>query len=316
MNPAASRAQLVRGMQSLHLAGPAPSRSRATAVAMAAARGISTTTTQRGKNTDWVRGKLWKGEAPGAADPYTQRPEPEVAQASEADAATTVESSLGDSTAAQQQQQQGVPLPPRRSAAATITDVKAADPTYEPATSLEELAEVQPLSQWWEQPGHWTARDEFRGFPSPEVVRDPAVIEVYLRRALVEVLALRDTASFRKWSTQTWSEGRGTGPVLDAEVAVRDGNAFLTANVRTINMDLKTGRKHRVAGRHQKRMDAAEAAKLIERWSPEWKKTVLRDAQKFVVRIYSILCSMFVQRYIILTHVYRFANVYTSSPAT
>ena len=141
----------VSGLKALPL-NLAPSSASPARPSFAAARAISTTCVARGKNTEWVRGKLWKGEAPGPEDPYTQRPEPE-------ESSNLPEEALEyqphpDRTPAQILASR-LTLPPKRTEATPESQLKSSDPTYVPATDAEGLEEISTITTWWDQPGHW-----------------------------------------------------------------------------------------------------------------------------------------------------------------
>ncbi|KAJ3497593.1 hypothetical protein NLG97_g1778 [Lecanicillium saksenae] len=221
MNPAMPRISWVRGIQSLHRA-----TSRRTTVAP---RHISTTPVACStKNTEWVRSKLWKdGDAPGAADPYTQRPDevPEDSPVTRLPRAALEGSSDAADKRPYAVRSSRLPFPAARNEAATIKEAGANDPNYQPAETLAELAEAATLSEWWDQPGHWSELDQFAAFASPEKVTDKAAIEVYYRRALVEALALQETGALGEWATQKWAEGsrEDLDAALAVEIVAQDG---------------------------------------------------------------------------------------------
>ncbi|XWW98417.1 hypothetical protein V2A60_006417 [Cordyceps javanica] len=307
MNPAMPRISWVRGLQSLHRASSATSRRTAAAAAatgsLAAARSISTTPAQSStKNTEWVRSKLWKdGEAPGAADPYTQRPDdvPEDSAVTRLprealDAASTTDPSDRRPLAVRRSR---LPFPAGRNEAATPEEVAATDPAYEPATSLEDLAEMGTLSEWWEQPGHWSELDEFAAFASAEKVTDKAAIEVYYRRALVEVLALQETGALGAWAAQKWPEGsrEDLDAALAVEIVAQDGaaSAMLKGDVAAVAARLQqtpeaaattTTTTAEGATARPERISGEEAAEMIKAWDPSWKGIAVNDQMKFALR--------------------------------
>lgn len=267
----------VRGLQSLQLA-IAPS-APPTRTPFVAARAVSTTCAARGKNTEWVRGKLWKGEAPGPEDPYTQRPEPEDTSNLPEEAlesrprypAPVLESRL--------------PLPPKRTEATAEKELKSADPTYVPATDAEGLEEIHAIKSWWEQPGHWGEESEFRGFGSPDKVVEKAVVEVYLRRAVVEVLALQEAGAFSQWASKKWCRGdRGDlDQALAVEIQVQDGTASLKGDASSVSQSL-TAEAEEAAEAHEQPISLDEARELTKTWDSSWKDLILDEQVKFAVR--------------------------------
>lgn len=267
---------------------------------MAARRAISSTCASRGKNTDWVRGKLWKGEAPGPEDPYTQRIEPN----DDNDAAppsTLPEEALTvprrDKTPAAVRNSRLV-LPPRRSEAATEKELAASDPSYTPATDAQELGEVSRLSAWWDEEGHWGEESQFRGFGASDKVVDRAVVEVYLRQAVVEVLALQQSGALSEWATKKWRRGGSRAEldqVLAAKIEVQDGRATLTGDAAATttttaaaiaqNLVPRDGEEDDAQLSEDDRITAGEAREMVKTWDSAWHSLVLNDQMKFAVRI-------------------------------
>ncbi|OAA79121.1 Ribosomal protein L50, mitochondria [Akanthomyces lecanii RCEF 1005] len=287
MNPAMPRISWVKGMQSLHRASSAASRR--TAASAFTARHISTTPTRSStKNTEWVRSKLWKdGDAPGAADPYTQRPE----DVPEDSAVTRLPREALEGTDPADKRPLAVrrsrlPFPATRNEAATPKEVGATDAAYEPATSLEDLTEMGTLSDWWDQPGHWSELDQFKAFASTEKVTDKATIEVYYRRALVEVLALQKTGALGEWATQKWAEGSRADldAALAAEIVTQDGGAVLKGEAAAIASSLKQTTEAETEVTRPERISSEEAAEMIKAWDPSWKEIAVNDQMKFALR--------------------------------
>ncbi|OAA70675.1 Ribosomal protein L50, mitochondria [Cordyceps fumosorosea ARSEF 2679] len=292
MNPVMPRISWARGLQSLHRASSSTSRKTAAA---AAARHISTTPARSSsKNTEWVRSKLWKdGDAPGAADPYTQRPDdvPEDSAVTRLPQHPALEGSDPADRRPLAVRRSRLPFPANRNEAATPKEVGATDPAYEPATSLDDLADLGTLREWWDQPGHWSAElDGFAAFASPARVTDRAAIEVYYRRALVEVLALRETGALGEWATRRWAEGSrdDLDAALAVDVVVRDGEAgtVLKGNVAAVADSLKQTPDEAAAVEtpRPERISSEEAAELVKAWDPSWKRIAVDDETKFALR--------------------------------
>ncbi len=314
MNAAVPRISWARGIQSLRRASSATSRR--TASSAFAARHISTTPApSSSKNTEWVRSKLWKdGEAPGAADPYTQRPE----SVPEDSAVTRLPREALDGTDPSDRRPLAVrrsrlPFPAGRNEAATAKEVRATDPAYEPATSLEELAEMGTLSEWWDQPGHWSELDQFTAFASAEKVTEKAAIEVYYRRALVEVLALQETGALGEWATQKWPEGSRADldAALAVEIVAQDGTAVLKGDVAAVANSLTQALDAETEVTRPERISSEEATEMTKAWEPSWKGIAVNDEMKFAVRITELCCLRFTTHANSCT-TNSFANDYTS----
>ena len=237
------------------------------------------TAATRGKNTDWVRGKLWKGEAPGAEDPYTQRPETED-PSNLPEEALDVQSRADKTPAAVLESQ--LHLPPKRREIPSEKELQSSDPTYVPATDADGLEEIATLDTWWDQPGHWGEESEFKGFGSAVKVADKDVVEVYLRQAVVEALALRETGAFNEWATSKWREVSRSelDQVLAADVQVQGGQARIQGDVAAIaqNVTAEAGEPETMA-----RVTSEEAREMVKAWDPSWKELALDDQLKFAV---------------------------------
>lgn len=268
---------------------------------MVVARNISTTTPANStKNTEWVRSKLWKdGEAPGAADPYTQRPDdiPEDSAVTRLPREAQLDGADPLDKRPQVVRASRLPLPPQRTEADTPKEIETKDPSYEPATSMDGLEDVEVLSQWWDQPGRWSELDTFKGFGSVERVTDKAAIEVYLRRALVEVIALQETGALGEWATQTWAEGsrEQLDATLTVEIVAEEGAAVLKGDVAAVADSVKQQSEYETEVARPERLAAAEAAEMIKAWDASWKEIRLNDEMKFAVSIipYSLIFSLF-----------------------
>ncbi|KAI8674775.1 hypothetical protein NCS57_00376300 [Fusarium keratoplasticum] len=270
----------VRGLSSLQSAvAPSTSVNRIPFAARAAA--LSTSSPARiGKNTEWVRGKLWKGEAPGPEDPYTQRPEP------------VDESNLPEEALEYQPRRDRTPraikesrlaLPPKRTEAATEEEIQSVDPSYTPATTIDGLEEIEPLKTWWEQPGHWGEESDFRGFGSADKVQDKAVLEVYLRQALVEALSLQEAGLLEGLVAKKWrpSDRSELDQTLAVDLQVQDGKATLKGDVSAV-----TGRLTSEAEQPEEvaKISVEEAQEIVKAWDASWKTVTLNDHLKFAIR--------------------------------
>lgn len=216
-----------------------------------------------------LRSKLWKGEAPGPEDPYTQRSEPE-------------QESLPSErrpAAAPVRQASGIVLPPRRTEAVSEKDAAHNDPTYTPATSIEDLMVAPSLKNWWEQPGHWGDESRFTGFAKAGKVVDRALVEVHLRRAVVEVLALQQAGKLSEWATKKWATGDAS-TALDISIDVaEDGTASLKTDGSAVVEQLTSAEDEAPPAKSTSSKQAYDAR---ERDS-KWQDIVLNDEAKFAV---------------------------------
>ncbi|KAM3452580.1 hypothetical protein BB8028_0007g00960 [Beauveria bassiana] len=258
MKSAMPRVSWVKGVQSLHRASLAVSR-RTVAVAT---RSISTTPAPRNTEIpeDSILTRLPPTHALDNKDTTDRRP-------------LAVRHSR-------------LPFPASRNEAATPKEVSAADPVYEPATSLEDLAEAGTLSEWWDQPGHWSELDEFTAFASAEKVTDKAAIAVYYRRALVEVLALQETGALGEWATQKWAEGsrEDMDAALAVEIVAQEGGAVLKGDVAAVANSLKQVSEVSEEVARPERISSEEAAEMIKTWDSSWKDIAVNDQMKFALR--------------------------------
>jgi hypothetical protein len=174
-------------------------------------------------------------------------------------------------------------LPPRRTEALTEKELTHNDPTYTPATSIEDLEVAPTLKNWWNQPGHWGEESGFVGFAKAGRVVEEEILEVYLRRAVVEVLALDQAGKLSEWSTKKWSEGtlETLQQTLSASVTVaEDGTASVSGDVSAIVEQLVSDVEDTSV---PERISLEEAQSLTRQWDQSWKNLVLNTETKFAV---------------------------------
>ena len=227
--------------------------------------------------TQWIRKQLWKGEAPGAEDPYTQRPEPEPTSLPN----EALEVSQGDRRPGAVRNTRLV-LPPTHSEALTEKEIESVATDYIPATTIEDLEEIQPLKTWWEQPGHWGEESEFQGFGRAVKVQDQAVLEVYLRQALVESLSYQQRGLLEEYAAKKWPMGKRSHLDRTLAVSIRfenNGQPMLNTHFRVVTEELK-------ARPDEERVEISpeEAKEMLNALDPSWKKATLgNDHLKFAV---------------------------------
>ncbi|KAM0357910.1 hypothetical protein ACHAPZ_002524 [Fusarium culmorum] len=240
----------------------------------------STPVNALGDKTQWIRKQLWKGEAPGAEDPYNERPEPEQ-PTNLPDEAKELSNVDRRPTPVRNTR---LVLPPSHSEALTEKEVEAVETGYTPATSIEDLEEIGTLKTWWEQPGHWGEESEFKGFAKAERVKDQPVLEVYLRQALVESLSYQQRGLLEEYAVKKWPIGNRAhlDRTLSAGILFKNGKAQLSSHFRIVTEKLKA-RPQELEERVE--ISADEAQQMVNALDPSWKTVTLdNDYLKFAIR--------------------------------
>ncbi|KAI6784541.1 uncharacterized protein J7T54_006586 [Emericellopsis cladophorae] len=162
-------------------------------------------------------------------------------------------------------------------------EAKALHPEYEPARSLQELETLPGVENWWEKEEHWGPESQFKGFArtGTQVQQAEPVIEVYLRRALVEVLALKQAGKWDEWATKAWPR-RGDDQF----------RATLEMDI-TESGELKQDASHIVAELTNEELDSpsegiseSEGQEILaeRQWGSSWTQIPLDAATKFALR--------------------------------
>ncbi|KAM0327539.1 hypothetical protein ACHAQA_005830 [Verticillium albo-atrum] len=280
-------------------------------------RCLSTTTPSSSDTTDRFRKLLWKGKAPGPADPYAQTADSSAQQPD----LEAYEAELAELQS--QTQDLGSLFPdaqsssrPRRPASRLKTSYK---PTrapevnevgingYTPAVSAEGLEEVGGFEGWWEREGHWGPESEYTSFAALEPVADAAVLEVLTRQAVVEALAFRKEREEGRLAADWAGTDRAA---LDRALALRikvtdEGVVAVRGNTNAVVKGLAPSKRQlKLARREAKAQEEAspaveieaaeadeaaeatvlgqhvspeEAQALIQAWDAEWKDISLAD---------------------------------------
>lgn len=229
-----------------------------------------------------IREKLWKGgDAPGSKDPYTEKP---------ADETTTpaVKERSGLSWKQRYIAASPIIVPQVRNHAATEQQAEE-NPMYEPAKTMDDLVETPPLKEWWEQPGHWDHVNHFRAFAPKEKTESKEVVEVFLRRAVGEALALREAGKLAEWcGGRKWNPPpRGGLHSFKAQIEVVDGVASVKNGSEIMEALEDKFSKH--VWRHVKEWLTPEKAQsMVKHWDNDWKEIRLDDELKFAVSATSI----------------------------
>lgn len=112
--------------------------------------------------TEKIRRKIWGSDnPPGQADPY------------------------GDASVLDQTKKRTNEVETGERRAATAPDLG----DYEPSDTWEGLERVGGYGNWWRD--NWDPEHQFKSFLPPHIMTDPAEITASLRRAMIEVFALR-----------------------------------------------------------------------------------------------------------------------------
>ncbi|KAG5664840.1 hypothetical protein KAF25_008574 [Fusarium avenaceum] len=232
-----------------------------------------------GDKTQWVRKQLWKGEAPGAADPYNERAEP-------LETTNLPDEALDLSQVDRRPyplRNTRLVLPPNHSEAMTEKEIESVDTGYTPATTIDELEEIEPLKTWWEQPGHWGEESEYKGFGNANRIQDEAVLEIYLRQALVESLSYQQRGLLEEYAAKKWPIGDRAhlDRTLSVGIRFKDGKPLLSTHFRIVTEKLKA----RPAELENVEISPEEARQIVSAWDPSWKTATLdSDHLKFAVR--------------------------------
>jgi len=179
--------------------------------------------------------------------------------------------------------QTNLAIPPPLSSAPVPEDVS--DPDYVQAESGVGLEEVGGLASYWEEKSHWDPSIELEIFGPSKKTRHPAILEVVVRRAVVEALAMQASANEEESSpglAGTWSVGgpQGFSRAFSVKVAVADEKATLEGDVKR----LVDGLRSPGVSDDSILIGSGEAQALLSSCGDNWKRVPLTDhALKFAV---------------------------------
>lgn len=195
-------------------------------------------------------------------------------------------------------------LPPDEITVAPRADTakqEAAD--YIPAQHAQGLDIVGGLKGWFERDDHWGPTKRYTGFTPTNRVQDPALLELSVRRAVVEALAVSaGGAEEEALLAGLWERGEKEDAVralgLGVEVT-EGGDAKLVGDVegvvRALRWDPEAPGSVASADEEvgRQRFTAEEAREIVQTWDKSWKGISLRDVRlKFAVCVY-IFCFYF-----------------------
>jgi hypothetical protein len=160
-----------------------------------------------------IREALWKGPAPGPADPYAQpgertySEEQRELEAYEAELAELRAQEFDYGTNAEPKPGRPFSRLKTRYKRTVAPKEKEATGGYTPATSGEGLEEVGGLEGWWDRPGHWGPESVYTGFaPTTGKATNPAVLEVSVKQAVIEAVSVQQKGK-HDMLVEAWAEG-------------------------------------------------------------------------------------------------------------
>lgn len=150
---------------------------------------------------------------------------------------------------------------------------------YVAAESAAGLPVVGGLKGWFAEDGHWGPSKNFAGFAAETKVTDPAQLEICVRRAILEALAVRN-AGVEGLLVESWRADGGWDRALGLGVKVAaDGKATLEGDAVAVVEGLGGDE-----GVREEMMPAEQAKEIVQMTSREWKQVSLKDARlKFAV---------------------------------
>ncbi|KAI1104976.1 ribosomal subunit 39S-domain-containing protein [Jackrogersella minutella] len=171
--------------------------------------------------------------------------------------------------------------PPQRSYAER--DDEVSDPSYVPAMTSEGLDKVGGLRDWWDREEHWSKDANFVGFKPKDKVAQPALIEIAVRRAVIEAFALRQ-AGREDDLVNAWPvSGEGdVRRVLEIGIDVADGAVVLTGDVSAVLDSFDP--KNIPYNIEQSEASVEDPQKYTQAWGKDWKAVPLSDPRiKFAI---------------------------------
>ncbi|KAJ2898938.1 hypothetical protein MKZ38_003571 [Zalerion maritima] len=157
--------------------------------------------------------------------PASSLPPQQSTELSETKQLSAEESREVDDLVQSQYDEPTIPLPPRtRTWAPKQEEIK--DSSYQPADTGEGLPELKSTNDWFSDDENWDATSQFVGFApaSDERVQDLRILEVLLRRAVVEALVMNQEGKGKSMAN-TWGMGGRNELVkaLGLRVVVKEG---------------------------------------------------------------------------------------------
>ncbi|KAH8649264.1 ribosomal subunit 39S-domain-containing protein [Xylariales sp. PMI_506] len=183
-------------------------------------------------------------------------------------------------------------IPPQRQTAQRPTAVN--DPTYVPAVSEDGLAVVGGFRGWWDRRENWPASQDFQGFKAAKKVQQREILEVAVRRAVVEAVLLRSLGRAQDLVDGLPLGGAEAGKrCLDLDLRVSGGEGTVAGDVEAVTRDLSWESAEAAAVEEANLEEEAKAGIMpslqesiayAQRWDDSWKEISLADSHfKFAV---------------------------------
>lgn len=184
-------------------------------------------------------------------------------------------------------------LPPEEITVAPRADaIESNEPDYTPAENAHGLEIVGGLKGWFEKDDHWGGSKRYTGFIPTNKVQDSALLELSVRRAVSEALAV-STQNDVELLTGLWERGEKEDAVralgLGIEVAA-DGSTKVVGDAESVVKGLRwdpetpDSTASAVEEVGQQRFTAEEAKEIVKTWDKSWKNISLQDVRlKFAV---------------------------------
>lgn len=272
-------------------------------------RGLSTTAPRRedAPKRNRLREALWRGPAPGPEDPYAQ-PAPNVVSEEQREL-EAYEAEQAELEASKYDFGPSEPKNPRPVSRLKVNFKRTVAPRdneatggYTPAINMEGLEEVGGYEGWWDREGHWGPESVYVPYATTARVENADALEVMLRQAVVEALAVRQGEDAEEGLMRAWAAPHQevTNRALKLKVAVReDGGAEVSGEaLEKIRPGL-----FRDSARYSKKVAVARAAgepivasepalfvapekarELVESFDDAWKEVSLADPRlKFAI---------------------------------
>lgn len=207
-------------------------------------------------------------------------PEPALQATQQEEAEYLVESQTAAAAAAADPQmiETDLVLPPTERTKAPRPE-ELDESEYAAAASAAGLPVVGGLKGWFAQDDHWGPSKNFVGFASETKVTDSAQLELCVRRAVLEALAVRSAGVegllVESWRADGgWERALGLGVKVDAE-----GNATVEGDARGVLEGLAGDQ-----GAREEMMPAEQAREILQMTNKDWKQVSLQDSRlKFAV---------------------------------
>ncbi|KUI69230.1 hypothetical protein VM1G_05355 [Cytospora mali] len=265
-------------------------------------RAAASTTTIRGpRDFSTTPQRTFHGSRPREDKPKVQGVEEVAREAGQASteveaqqaAEELIDADDPEAQATQVQVETDLALPPEKIIVAPRADiVEAQEKEYTPAESADGLEIVGGLKGWFERDDHWGGTKRYVGFTPTHRVQDPALLELSVRRAVVEALAIFQEKD-NELLTGLWERGEKEDAVrvlgLGLEVA-ENGYAKLVGDVASVVQSLRWDPEapDSVASVDEEvgkqRFSPEEAAEIVKTWDNTWKNISLRNMKlKFAI---------------------------------